>query len=442
MLFLSGLALGQSQISLYQMGRSIPQANQINPAFIPSSEVTIGLPILSSAYVSFDTPLAINDMFSRDANNNLVLNNDGILDALANGGRIDLESNISLLFVGIRTEVGFFSLGFNGRVDFASTVPGEAIRFIFEGNGADPTAPVGVDLGEINTRGTWFNELALGYSREVIRDLTVGGKFKFLRGVANGTVDGLNGSITTNIDSIHIQSDPWAFHTAGQSAFDSEGNLDARYFLFGSKNTGWAVDLGAQYVWDDRLRLSLSVLDLGRIKWREDTKSYLFDGINYTYTGADVLDLIESNGSQDPLGQELDSLEALLDPTEVEGLEYKTNLTGSLYAAGDLDLTDKHAVGVILYGDMFQSRLNPAVGLSYTFTAGKIFSAGVNTSYRNKNFGNFGAALALKLGPVQLYGTFDSFASVLNIDNTRAVSARLGLNLMFNSKEKPGVPRN
>ena len=51
---LAGSILGQAQLSLYPLNSTIPQAHQINPAFMPGYKVVVGLPVISSLLVSFD----------------------------------------------------------------------------------------------------------------------------------------------------------------------------------------------------------------------------------------------------------------------------------------------------------------------------------------------------------------------------------------------------
>ena len=56
----------------------------------------------------------------------------------------------------------------------------------------------------------------------------------------------------------------------------------------------------------------------------------------------------------------------------------------------------------------------------------------MNISYRNQSFGNFGATLATKFGPIQLYALADSFEGLIfKAADARIVSFRLGLNVLI-----------
>ena len=111
--------------------------------------------------------------------------------------------------------------------------------------------------------------------------------------------------------------------------------------------------------------------------------------------------------------QELDSIGDLFDPTEVEGTVYSTPLVGKFYLGGTYSLMDMHYFGLIFAGEVFKSNLTPLVALTYNIKLGKILNVGLNTSWRNKEFGNFGAGLSARFGPIQIYGLADSFSALI-----------------------------
>jgi len=432
MILLCSVATAQ-QITSYQMYSSIPQSNQVNPVFAPNAKVTIGLPLISSDYISINAPVSWDDFFMRDTDDSLVLNSNRLIEAFeGTDGKLDFQGNIGLLYFGLDTKVGFFTLNFNSRVDLGFTMPGNIIQFILRGS-ENPSEPSVLRIKETDLRASWFNELALGFRRQINDELAIGVKIKYLQGLANISVEGLNGQLVTSIDSIHISMDPWVFNTAG---IDSLQNGSRDYFLFKNNNNGWGIDLGAEYKLTDNILLTASILDLGKITWRDDTKSYLFSEVNYTFEGVDLLDLLDDNegtgsDNEDLFQDELDSLKDLFNPEEVEGEVYSTPLTGKFYLGGNYTLMDMHTFGLVIYGQVFKSNLTPAVGLTYNIKVGKVLTAGVNATYRNESFNNFGLAVALRLGPANLYAGVDNFQSILVPNTARSISIRVGLNLMF-----------
>jgi len=421
------------QITSYQMYSSIPQSNQVNPVFAPNAKVTIGLPLISSNYISLNAPVSWDDVFMRDADDSLVLNSSRLIEAFEGAdGKLDFEGNVGLLYLGLDTKAGFFTLNLNSRVDLGFTMPGNIIQFMLRGS-ENPEEPSIIRINETDLRASWFNELALGFRRQINDELAIGAKIKYLQGLANISVEGLNGQITSSIDSIHISMNPWVVNTTG---IDSLQNGNSDYFLFKNDNTGWGLDLGAEYKLTDNILLTASILDLGKITWRDDTKSYVFSEVNYTFEGVDLLDLLDDNGgtgsgNEDLFQAELDSLKDLFNPEEVEGRVYSTPLTGKFYLGGNYTLMDMHTFGLVIYGQVFKSNLTPALGLTYNIKVGKILTAGINATYRNDSFNNFGAAVALRLGPANLYGGVDNFQSILIPNSARSISVRVGLNLMF-----------
>lgn len=429
----TGQVFSQGQITLYQMQNSLPQANFVNPAFRPDSKITIGLPIISSLYLSFDTPVSVDEVLvAGSSGDSLKFSTSAILESLNENNKIDLAGSASLLYLGFNMKKGFLSIGFNTRLNGAFAYPGDALALIIEGPG-DETI---IKLEEFNLRASLFNEFAIGYNRDITNKLVVGVKVKYLQGIANIDLENFNGTISSNIDSIHISSNPWVLRTSGLDILSN--NNDPGYFLFQNNNVGFAIDIGAQYAINDNLKVSASVLDLGSINWKEGTKQYEFDGVNYTFDGFDFLEIIKDDGDIDDsiLDKELDSLKTIFDPEVIEGESYSTPLTGNFYLGATYTLLKMHTFGIVFNGVLFKSTLTPTLGLTYNLSIGKILDIGISASYRNNSFGNFGGGIAVKGGPVRVYFIGDNIESVFYPSRAKVVSLRAGLVLGFG--KKPG----
>lgn len=426
LLVLPMLARAQGQLSLYQMRSSVPQANLINPAFSPDAKFNLGLPLISSAYVSFGAPMSYNDVFVSGTDDSLRLNSARILEKLDINNKIEIDADVALLFAGLRTNIGYFTISYVSRVDGSMSIPGNLVEFVLKGPD-DPDGTTSLRINNLDLRSSWFNELGVGFSRKITRELTVGGRLKYLQGIANVSVENLNGTLSSNIDSIAVQIEPWALRTAGLENLE---NLSSDVFLFSNGNHGWALDLGVTYQVLDNLLLSGSVADLGSISWKEKTKSFVFDGVNYAFKGFDLIKVIDDE-TTDLVQMELDSLEEKFTPEEIEDLPYSTPLTGKFYLGGTYTLAEKHDVGLVFAGEMFKGRLSPAIGITYNIRLVHWLNAGLNLGYRNKTFSNIGAGLSARLGPVQLYALADTMEGILfQSVNAEAVSFRLGLNIM------------
>src|SRR6185312_2047695 len=64
-----------------------------------------------------------------------------------------------------------------------------------------------------------------------------------------------------------------------------------------SGNTGFGFDLGATFKPFDKLTLAASLVDIGAIKWTNNTYQYTLDKskANYTFEGVDISKLIEGH---------------------------------------------------------------------------------------------------------------------------------------------------
>ncbi len=92
MILLCSVATAQ-QITSYQMYSSIPQSNQVNPVFAPNAKLIIGLPLISSDYVSINAPVSWDDFFMRDADDSLILDSNRLIEAFeGTDGKLDLSN--------------------------------------------------------------------------------------------------------------------------------------------------------------------------------------------------------------------------------------------------------------------------------------------------------------------------------------------------------------
>jgi hypothetical protein len=418
------------------MQRSIPQANFVNPAFRPTSKFIIGLPLISSTYISLEAPFAINNVFTNDGGNLLRIDTDAFLDELKNSNRINLRANSSLLFLGFNSKKSFISFSINSRLNAGFAFPGSVFETILAGKESNPDGSLNIGLDNLDLKASFFNEVAIGYNRSVTDKLIVGAKLKYLQGIASINIQDLNGSIGSSIDSVYIRTNPWSVQTSGFNYLSD--NPDPSYFLFNNKNVGWAIDLGAQYMVTNNIKVTASILDLGGITWKEDTEIREFSSGSYTFDGFDFLEIVQDDGVLDEsiLDQEIDSIETVFKPELIEGESYKTALTGRFYLGGTYTLMDMHTFGVVFFSEVFKSRLIPAAALTYNIAIGEILDAGISAGYRNKSLGNVGLGLSAKLGPVQVYAVTANLESLLYPARARVVGIHGGLVLALGKISK------
>ncbi len=433
----STLAFGQSQIPFYKLNRTVGQANQLNPALFPEHRVIIGFPGLSSIYASANADrLSFNEIFTRRADDSLQFDSTNFVNILKDINRIETNVDLNLFYLGLRIKRNYFSLAVNSRINGALTFPKDAIEWALFGPADPRNANRAFTLDGFSGKATAFHEVALGYGRRITDRLYIGGRLKLLYGVANLTTDNLNGRFLSRIDSVFISNDAFTINTAGFSdLFDS--NISSSDFLknnvlnFG--NRGTAFDIGAKYRVNDLITLTASATDIGSIKWKDFTKSYGVNAVTYSYSGFDVLDLLnnDQNISNEFVQQELDSLERLYELVETEGITYSSALIPRVYMGANIELLNMHNFGATAYSDFFEGDINTAFALSYGFKFRRLLNTVVTATYKNGSLGNIGGGLSLRLGVVQLYAASENILSALYPARAKRANVRFGMNLTF-----------
>lgn len=422
----------QSELMLYQLNGTLPESISVNPALFPEYKFSLGLPGISSTYVSVKSGRVSFDNLFASSGDSLHFNPGQFAGRLDKKNRFDVNSTTQLFLFGVRVRRNFFSVGLNERISGNATYPKSLIQLLAEGNGAKNLVNRLNTLENINMRLSAYHELAFGYGRELTGRLTLGIRIKYLSGVTNLDLSHVHGNYLTNMDSIYLSSQPFVFNTSGKGLFD--GSADVLNTITNFKNHGLAIDLGGKYWITPDIEVSASLLDLGQINWKNDTEGFSFNKVVYAFKGLDLLNLVKTN----PVGlnNELDSIKGLYDPTSLKNNSYKSKLTGKFYLSGAYHLGKIHTFSTTFYGDVFKSTFNPAMSLAYTLKLGRIWTVGINGSYQNKSFTNLGMGTSLNLGAFQLYFVTEDMVSLTRLNKAKNIDARVGINLVFGRVKK------
>jgi hypothetical protein len=386
--------------------------------------------VLSTAYVTVNTgKLSFDNAFTRGADDSLRFNPEQLANELDESNRIEVNGNTLLFQLGIRAKKNYFSLSLNERVDGGIVYPRTLIQFLGTGTGDEPGKVFAFE--NLGVQAHWYHELAFGYGRQISDRLSIGVRAKALSGIAGINIDDVSGAFISDIDSLYIYTSPINIYTAGASLFENGGGDDIFSRATAFNNIGYAFDFGFNYEVINNLVISASINDLGAINWENDTKLYKINEVSYSFKGENFLDVVDGNTNFDAFSEIPDSLEVLYEPETIENVSYRTPLTTKFYAGANYNLGEMHSFGALLYGDVFKGTFNPGFGLSYNLTLGHIWSIGVNASYRNKSFENFGVGTALTLGPIQIYALSENLMAFSQISEANYVDARVGLNLVF-----------
>jgi hypothetical protein len=414
----------------------LPVANTMNPAFTPSGDLFISLPVISSIYIGINSPLKYTEITEKGiADDYLYIDRQSILDNLNDVNVLAFNLYSTLGQVGIRSNRNAFQISIAKIWSTNFFLEKDFVKFLLYGNASDEFLGKNLTLEKTGLNSTLYHEFAFGYSYDLNNKISLGAKIKYLNGAANIYSEKTKLDIMTHDDlsyAITASSDI-AIHTSSSYGYlDKIGDQDMTQYLWldFTKNHGYAFDLGVKYIPINNLKLSLSVIDLGKIMWKENVKSYVSKnpGKQYTFYGLDINDFIRNNTFTDTVPI-FDSISEHFKIEEVND-PYTSYLTPKSYLGATFDLTAKDQFGLLIRTEYFKYLSRFSYTINYKRRFGKTLMALLNYSYTNKR-SNFGLGLAAKAGPVQIFALSDMFPSFFNAVDARSVYFQFGICLVF-----------
>lgn len=439
--------------------REVWNAQYTNPGFMPRQTVVVSLP---SIYSTLNiTGINHTDVLQKNsADNKYYFNYGGILDGLERDVNLKLHGGIEALALGFRSQRFFFSGSTNTRIAGEINVPEALLGLFWEGspNYLDETLEI---APEVNTY--VYRETGLGVNYSLTPRLFVGARIKRLSGIFGFQTDKSSLQIhqsseyyQTRIEADYLINyyaagliEPIEEEGKGLNDFEDElsgaSDTEASQHLedgdiFGAlssipkQNGGWAVDLGAEMILNERLTVSAALLDLGSIRWSKGVQqlriiqeSTTFEGLSLAALAPEESDLDVSTAS--------DSLSNNLSVSAQTGQSFVQGLAPRSYLSATYEVNPFLSVGGLLHNEFGRYRTFTALALNARLNLGRVFSLGGTYAIQSRTFNSLGLNAALKLGPVQLYSIVDNMAPLWRPSKTSGAHFRLGLNLVFGRKK-------
>ncbi|MBL7812794.1 MAG: hypothetical protein JNL57_11270 [Bacteroidetes bacterium] len=430
----------QQNFTLYNMG-SVPQRSWMNPALLPECKWHLGIPALNSLYVhastsgfNFSNIWKATEIGIGDTS---VLNFNKLLNVLDKKNYISVKVEQTWLHGGLRWKNHYFNANITEKGAVKISLPKDLFRFVIDGNG-------GQNLGstfhfDLGAQAIHYREFGFGYAYTYRDQITVGARLKYLRGLNVVDLNKANLSVQTRSgDYAWLLSSDVELNTAS-SAFrilntdtTRPNDFNGRRLYSGVRNGGLGLDLGATYKVTDKLSVNASILDIGFIRWTQNTGSwvshdpratFVFDGIH-----------ISSKDTNSDFGQYIENLaDSMIHTFRLDTLhrKFSTGLSTEFFIGANYKLMKKLELSALLYGDFFNKRFYPGLTLGMRYTPWRALSVNVtNTMYSNGWF-NPGLGIAVKGGPVQFYTVADNFLAPVMLSRLRSMNVRFGINLVF-----------
>ncbi|CCZ08138.1 DUF5723 family protein [uncultured Culturomica sp.] len=451
-LSLAEVTKGQDGNNVTYYLSNLPQRVRINPSYQPEYKVWIGLPALSGISVNYmNSSFGIDDLIRKGKNDSLYVDIDRMYKSLRKNNIVSLFNENSLLTVGIRFKSWYATLDITQKNDVVFRTSKDIFTFLKNGNA--PYLGKNFDLGGIGLKASLYDEFAFGLSKKLNNKWTVGGRAKFLLGIANVDMKKSKISVNTKSDGssllLHSEQDicisaPVTLDYKLKDGFVEWDDLDADVddfntsMVLNTKNPGFALDLGAEYQFNEKVKFYASIIDAGFIHW--GGKGYRFtQNTTFDWTGADASNSGNSNDENyvsidDAFDDMIDSLKNNFRLKEGNS-GYTTMLHSKMYLGATYDVHKMLTVGGLLRMTMMDKTFYPSFTASADARLCRNVSAAVSYTVMPGNYVNLGVGITAKAGPVQFYASTDNVMGA-NYTSTQSLGGRFGINLLFGHKDK------
>ena len=276
---------------------------------------------------------------------------------------------------------------------------------------------------------TAYNEFVLGVAVPISK-LTVGARAKYLSGIGTIATERGNLSLYTDPDVYQLTlTTDYQLNTSGFLSYESLTNfqtdIQATEFSI-AKNNGFAFDAGLNLDLE-KLQIAASIIDIGSINWDENSTNLSAQG-THTYDGLDFSEALTGEGVS--FDNALDTLATIFDFQKTEN-SFSTTLPTKLYLSARFKTTDLVTVGAVYFSEFYNNDAYHGLGISGQFNIKEWLSAGATYSVIDRTYDNIGLNATIKLGPAQIFATTDNVIGLVNAQNSRRISGRVGLNLLF-----------
>ena len=230
---------------------------------------------------------------------NKAISTDKFLGGLKNHNFVSLDENINLFALGLSDGRRMHTIEVNTRVMGTASIPKSVFSLLKSGKTGT------YDFNGLYADASALADICYGYSTVLGENLSVGGRFHLLFGLANLNFRSRGSSVTMDEKAIVAGAD-MQLNASGMIGFhtNEDGGVDMRRIEFSPTpfgSLGATLDLGCEYKSDFGLDAMVSITDFGAISWNNklsaqanasvEFKGFFSEGGNIKTDLDDLLDL-------------------------------------------------------------------------------------------------------------------------------------------------------
>ncbi len=277
--------------------RHLAQSNSLNPAFIPQYGFTLGGGLLTNFY---SPGFSAKDIFdpSLDAESTI---RDFIRDPKKSIG-LQGYVNVDLLNIALKARRNYIAFNAGLQVGAEVALPKDLVGLAMFGNAEYRDRPAMIDFS-----GNKFNaylERKITFARQITNQLTVGGSYSALNGIADFSINKAYASIKTDTSAESFYA--WELGAGAdirysllgvnieQMLSDTSGSYDPGTIAADNaaklltSNKGRTFGLGAVYRLNEKMRISASATNMGSITWNLGAEQFKLNDATFRFSGIDT----------------------------------------------------------------------------------------------------------------------------------------------------------
>lgn len=305
------------------------------------------------------------------------------------------------------------SLSLTERMGMSLDFSEKLLELMFYGN--KRFAGQTIQVGPLDLNANQLREYAIGAAAPILPEgnndwlthLRAGLRLKFLQGIYSVYMPGSDVEMTTSADGRYIDFDfDYGINLAGAGS---------DYQFFNGVGFGVGVDLSVAAEFTRSISASLSVLDIGGVRYRDNTLRYEERGFQ-RYDGLYFGGLFGDDDLEN-----LDTLIYVFEPEEVEGADYRMPLPSRMVLQGKWNITEdeEYPSEVSLtyiqgFNNMPGATVRPFVNVGYRQGVTEWFDVAASLGLGGYNNLSVGTYLAFRIdGVAGIYFGFDNLTGLV-----------------------------
>ncbi|MDP3914187.1 MAG: DUF5723 family protein [Bacteroidota bacterium] len=415
------LGNAQSNLVFYNEDEQF-NASNFNPAFLTSQKkFTFSIFPLAGMTFGFNNQEVIKDVMNQFLKGNQTTQDfKGVFNSLVNQDLFFLNYETNLFSFGYNSAFGSFNFRIRENVLLMTDFKGDLSDFLMNPAFQD----MAINKPQLfGAEALHYREYSLGFAREIIKDkLSVGGRAKIYYGKSI-LFSEVTGKIVERSDTFFTQiAGPMRLSIPANPDLDNgilvdlnmAKNFNIGNYITNAGNIGVGIDFGFKYKITPEIEFSASVVDLGKINWKQNINTLLFND-EYPFPEENIDVTLDENGvpvltkfNDKPLADTI-SFSLTLDETA-----FSKSLPTIFYAGLKYQVNPKLNIGAV-------NRFSKTKGLNYNsfsltahYEATQKLSIITGYSIIGNSFSNIPIAILYKRDGGQTYLGTDNVLSFLS----------------------------